>query len=170
MVQIVRSAHWDAKAGPLTKRYSLRKIMRSANLIITGGIAAFTTLLAIYTSPVGGRELHYWAMNLGLFSSAALVSWLFFATLLTFKNNRLKGQLLILFGYAAALACGTISGASFGAIYFIMQAEKTTFSSCFPICVDRHDWRLCNCYWASSRRMHLSLQSKQSSGRRITMR
>lgn len=131
MVQIVRSAHWDAKAGPLTKRYSLRKIMRSANLIITGGIAAFTTLLAIYTSPVGGRELHYWAMNLGLFSSAALVSWLFFATLLTFKNNRLKGQLLILFGYAAALACGTISGASFGAIYFIMQAEKTTFQAAF---------------------------------------
>ena len=105
--------------------------MRSANLIITGGIATFTTLLAIYTSPVGGRELHYWAMNLGLFSSAALVSWLFFATLLTFKSNGLKGQLLILFGYAAALTCGTISGASFGAIYFIMQAEKTTFQAAF---------------------------------------
>lgn len=112
-------------------RYALRKVMHSANLIITGGIATFTTLLAIYTSPVGGRELHYWAMNLGLFSSAALVSWLFFATLLTFKSNRLKGQLLILFGYAAALACGTISGASFGAIYFIMQAEKTTFQAAF---------------------------------------
>ncbi|MCJ0972996.1 hypothetical protein MST27_06400 [Pseudomonas sp. PS1] len=105
--------------------------MRSANLIITGGIAAFTTLLAVYTSPVGGRELHYWAMNLGLFSSAALVSWLFFATLLAFKSNRLKGQLLILFGYAASLACGSISGASFGAIYFIMQAEKTTFQAAF---------------------------------------
>ncbi|WP_312956648.1 hypothetical protein [Pseudomonas songnenensis] len=105
--------------------------MRSANLIITGGIAAFTTLLAIYTSPVGGRELHYWAMNLGLFSSAALVSWLFFATLLNFKSNRLKGQLLIFFAYVAALACGTISGASFGAIYFIMHAEKTTFQVAF---------------------------------------
>lgn len=105
--------------------------MRSANLIITGGIAAFTTLLAIYTSPVGGRELHYWAMNLGLFSSTALVSWLFFATLLTFKSNRLKVQLLFFFGYAAALACGTISGASFGALYFIVQAEKTTFQAAF---------------------------------------
>ncbi|WP_289535737.1 hypothetical protein [Pseudomonas sp. SO81] len=105
--------------------------MRSANLIITGGIAAFTTLLAIYTSPVGDRELHYWAMSLGLFSSAALVSWLFFATLLTFKSNKLKGQLLILLSYAGALICSIISGASFGTIYFIMQAENTTFQSAF---------------------------------------
>jgi ABC-type branched-subunit amino acid transport system permease subunit len=43
----------------------------------------------------------------------------------------LKGQLLILLGYAGALACSAISGASFGAIYFIMQAEKTTFQSAF---------------------------------------
>jgi len=85
----------SAKAAAEQRRYTLRKVMRSANLIITGGIAAFTTLLAIYTSPVGGRELHYWAMNLGLFSSAALVSWFFFATLLTFKSNRLKAQLII---------------------------------------------------------------------------
>ncbi|UUY07354.1 hypothetical protein LRS11_16195 [Pseudomonas sp. J452] len=105
--------------------------MRSANLIITGGIATFTTLLAIYTSPVGDRELHYWAMNLGLFSSAALVSWLFFAALLIFKSNKLKNQLLILLGYAGALACGTTSGASFGAVYFIMKAENTTFQSAF---------------------------------------
>ena len=105
--------------------------MRSANLIITGGTAVFTTLLAIYTSPVGDRELHYWAMSLGLFSSAALVSWLFFATLLAFKSNILKGQLVILLCYAGALACSTTSGASFGAIYFIMQAEKTTFQSAF---------------------------------------
>ncbi|QKE63332.1 hypothetical protein HNE05_08130 [Aquipseudomonas campi] len=105
--------------------------MRSANLIITGGIATFTTLLAIYTSPVKGRELHYWAMNLGLFSSAALASWSFFVTLLIFKSNKLKSQLLLLLGYAGALACSIISGASFGAVYFIMQAEKTTFQSAF---------------------------------------
>ena len=105
--------------------------MRSANLIITGGIATFTTLLAIYTSPVGDRELHHWALSLGLFSSAALVSWLFFASLTMFKSNNLRGQLMILLGYGGALACSMIAGASFGVIFLAMQAQNTTFISAF---------------------------------------
>lgn len=105
--------------------------MRSANLIITGGIATFTTVLTVYTSPVGGRELHHWALSLGLFSSAALVSWLFFASLTIFKSNNLKGQLLILLGYGGALACSTIAGASFGVVYVVMQAENSSFQAAF---------------------------------------
>ena len=105
--------------------------MRSANLIITCGIAIFTTSLAIYTSPVGDRELHQWALSLGLFSSAALVSWCFFATLAICKSNNLKGQLLILLGYGGAMACSMISGASFGVVYVVMQAENTTFQAAF---------------------------------------
>lgn len=105
--------------------------MRSANLVVTGGIAVFATLLAIYTSPVGTRELHYWALNLGMFSSAACISWLFFIVIALSKSNNLKGQLFILLGYAAALTLCVISGGSFGALYFIMYAEKVDFLTAF---------------------------------------
>ena len=105
--------------------------MRSANLVITGGIAAFTTFLAIYTSPVGTRELHHWAMSLGMFTSAACISWLFFTAILLSRSNNLKGQLFILLGYASALALCAISGGSFGALYFIMHAEKVDFITAF---------------------------------------
>nr|WP_152665059.1 hypothetical protein [Pseudomonas toyotomiensis] len=105
--------------------------MRSANLAISGGVAAFATFLAIYTSPVGTRELYHWAMILGMFTSIACISWLFFAAIVLFKSNNLKGQLLILLGYALALALCAISGGSFGALYFIMYAEGVDFITAF---------------------------------------
>jgi hypothetical protein len=105
--------------------------MRSANLVITGGIAAFTTVLAIYTSPVGTRELHHWALSMGMFSSAACISWLFFVVLYSFKNNNLKGQVFILLGYALALVVCLISGGSFGPVNFVMHAEKVDFFTSF---------------------------------------
>ncbi|WP_339412811.1 hypothetical protein [Pseudomonas sp. EA_35y_Pfl2_R5] len=105
--------------------------MRSANLIITGGIAAFSTFLATYASPVGTKELHHWALVLGMFTSIACISWLFFGALLLSKINNLKGQIFILLGYASALALCAISGSSFGALYFIMHAEKVDFITAF---------------------------------------
>ncbi|MFI8981150.1 hypothetical protein [Ectopseudomonas khazarica] len=105
--------------------------MRSANLIITGGIAALSTCLAIYAFPVGTKELHRWALVLGAFASIACISWLFFGALLLSKNNSLKGQTLILLGYVSALVLCAISGGSFGALYFIMHAEKVDFITAF---------------------------------------
>lgn len=105
--------------------------MRSANLIITGGIAAFSTFLAIYASPVGTKEPHHWALILGMFTSIAFISWLFFGALVLSKSNNLRGQIFILLGYASALLLCAISGGSFGALYFIMHAEKVDFITAF---------------------------------------
>lgn len=105
--------------------------MRSVNLIITASIAVFSTFLAIYASPVGAKEIYRWALILGIFTSTAFVSWLFFGALLLSKVNDLKGQALILIGYASALVLCSISGGCFGTLYFIMYAEKVDFITAF---------------------------------------
>ena len=141
--------------------------MRSANLVITGGIAAFTTFLALYTSPVGTRELHHWAMILGMFTSTACISWLFFAAIISSKRNNPKGQLLILLGYASALALCAISGGLWRFVFY-NACRKSRLHNRFQIYRHSHTRRLHNSRRNIWRGTFLSKKTKITTAKRIT--
>ncbi len=107
--------------------------MRSANLAVTGSIATFASLLTVYAYQSSMEELHFWVMRVGLFAGAALISWFFFAALLSFRNNKTKGQVFILLGYGVALVLSLISGGGFGAVYYVMDVEKVYFGTAFEM-------------------------------------
>lgn len=132
MVQAVRFAHsGPAKAGPLTKRYAPGEIMRSANIIITGGIGVFATSLAIYAAPVGVKPLANWAMILGIFTSAAIVSCLYALAFITHKFNNTKPQIFALIGYFISLLTVMFSGGSFALVYLLMEQQGLDFLASF---------------------------------------
>ncbi|MDY0250306.1 MAG: hypothetical protein RBR45_09685 [Pseudomonas sp.] len=101
--------------------------MRFANLVIMGVLALMASGLAFYTAPVGARSLSHWAMTLGLFSSAAVVSWLFMAVIVLSKRTPTAIQLVVLLIYAIALLCSSVAGASFGVIYHVMDTRNVGF-------------------------------------------
>jgi hypothetical protein len=101
--------------------------MRIINMVIIGAFALFATMLAIYTAPVGTRTLTQWALNLGLFSSAALTSWLFLIIILFNPVNKVTVQVITLFSYIATMICSVVAGGSFSVVYLLIENENVDF-------------------------------------------
>ncbi|MDP3848031.1 MAG: hypothetical protein Q8R10_16570 [Pseudomonas sp.] len=105
--------------------------MRSANIIITASLGVLATLLAIYAAPSEGKDLARWAMTLGMFISAAVISYLYCVAFSTNKFNNTIPQVVSLMGYLLSLIMCTISGGSFGVIYHAMEVNSLNFNTAF---------------------------------------
>ncbi len=101
--------------------------MRVINMIIVGVFALFATMLTIYTSPVGARTLTQWALNLGLFSSAALTSWLFLIIIFINPVNKFSVQVFTLLSYIVTMICSVFAGASFSVVFLLIENENVDF-------------------------------------------
>ncbi|WP_022961105.1 hypothetical protein [Halopseudomonas pelagia] len=101
--------------------------MRIMNMVIIGSFALFATALAIYTSPVGTRTLTQWALNLGLFSSAALTSWLFLIIIFINPVDKVTIQVVTLISYIATMISSVIAGASFSVVYLLIEKTNVNF-------------------------------------------
>lgn len=106
--------------------------MRTLNFILISAIGVFTLLLTLIAMPtLGERPLSHWALTMGMFSSASVVSLLYAAASLIPPTAHKKSQTVVLATYFPTLVISVITGAFWGLVGHVMETQKTTFETAF---------------------------------------
>lgn len=106
--------------------------MRSLNLFLLLIIGACALLLILIALPTfGHRPLAHWAMNVGIWVSALVISLLYLGAWLIAPAKHQKSQVVIISTYLPALLIGLLTGAMWGAVGHVMQTEDLDFTSAF---------------------------------------
>jgi hypothetical protein len=106
--------------------------MRTLNLSLISATGAFALLLTIIALPtLGERPLSHWALTVGAFSSAALISLFYFIAPLISESDNRKSQKIILASYLTSLILSTITGAFWSVVGHVMETESVDFKTAF---------------------------------------
>jgi hypothetical protein len=106
--------------------------MRTLNLSLISAVGAFALLLTAVALPtLDDRPLASWALVVGVFSSASVVSILYFVAALIPSTLHRRSHSVILATYFPALIIGAITGGFWGIVGHLMEAEKLAFGAAF---------------------------------------
>lgn len=86
---------------------------------------------AIAYPTLGDRPLSHWALNVGMFSSATLVSTIYSASVFISPSSHRKSQLVILLSYFPALIISIITGSLWGLVGHVMETQNLGFKIAF---------------------------------------
>lgn len=106
--------------------------MRTLNISLISATGAFALLLTSIAYPtLGERPLSHWALNVGAFSSASLISLIYIITSLIPPLNHKKSHSVVLATYFPCLIVATFTGAFWGIVGHVMETEKVDFETAF---------------------------------------
>lgn len=106
--------------------------MRTLNISLISATGAFALLLTSIAYPtLGERPLSHWALNVGAFSSASLISLLYIFTSLIPPLDHKKSHSVVLTTYFICLVIATFTGAFWGVVGHVMETEKVDFETAF---------------------------------------
>lgn len=106
--------------------------MHKLNLRLISCIGVCALLLTIIALPtLGERALAHWALTVGAFFSALVISLLYVITALIAVKSHKASHTIILATYIPALVICSITGALWGIVGHLMETEKVDFYTAF---------------------------------------
>lgn len=102
--------------------------MRSLNLWLISFICACALILALMVLPTFGQQpLAHWALNVGVWVSALVISLLYLGISLIAPSEHQRSKVVLLSTYLPTLLIGLPTGTLWGAVGHLMQVEGLEF-------------------------------------------